>query len=54
MNPRETDIRHLEIDERYLGDWVAFGLGEIEAFLTRHARFAAWCDERDAGDAAAR
>jgi hypothetical protein len=47
MNSSETEFGGTEIDERYLGDWVAFGMGEIQAYLTRHARFAAWCDERD-------
>jgi hypothetical protein len=53
MQPSDTDIAALEIDERYLRDWVAFGMGEIQAYLTRHARFAAWCDERDRLDDAA-
>jgi hypothetical protein len=52
MHPSDTDIPSFEIDERYLRDWVAFGMGEIQAYLTRHARFAAWCDERDRLDGA--
>ena len=53
MHPSDTDIDRVEIDERYLCDWVAFGMGEIQAYLTRHARFAAWCDERERLDDAA-
>ena len=53
MNPSDTDTAPTEIDERYLHEWVAFGMGEMQAYLTRHARFAAWCDERDRLDDAA-
>ena len=30
-----------------MGDWVAFGMSELQAYLTKHARFAAFCDELD-------
>jgi hypothetical protein len=36
-----------EIDERFLEDWVAFGIIEMNAYLDKHARFAEFCDRRD-------
>ena len=34
-----------------MGDWVAFGMSELQAYLAKHARFAAFCDDLDASDA---
>jgi hypothetical protein len=42
------DDRHPEIDDRFVGDWIAFGLNQLEAFLANHARFDAWCAGRQA------
>jgi hypothetical protein len=36
-----------EIDDRFLGDWIEFGMIQVNAYLAGHARFARYCDERD-------
>jgi hypothetical protein len=49
----ENDITAADeptLDERFMGDWVAYGVSELEAYLTKYARFAAFCDELDAAD----
>jgi hypothetical protein len=40
----DTDDTQYEIDERFLDDWVAFGMTELNAYLGKHARFADFCD----------
>jgi hypothetical protein len=47
MNENDTTERESSVDERFMGDWVAFGMSELQAYLTKHARFAAFCDELD-------
>jgi hypothetical protein len=44
-NPSHTPQPH--IDDRFLTDWVEFGMAELNAYLDKHARFDAWCDRRD-------
>jgi hypothetical protein len=52
MNENDITAAHEPtLDERFMGDWVAYGMSEIQAYLTKHARFAAFCDELDAADA---
>jgi len=54
MGMNENDItaaNEVSLDERFMGDWVAFGMSELQAYLTKHARFAAFCDDLDAADA---
>lgn len=36
-----------EIDERFLHEWVEMGIADMAAYLAKHARFAAFCDQRD-------
>jgi hypothetical protein len=36
-----------EIDERFLHEWVEMGMADMTAYLTKQARFAAYCDQRD-------
>jgi hypothetical protein len=49
MNPNDTTAREIvTIDERFMGDWVGFGMSELESYLSKHLRFAAYCDARDA------
>jgi hypothetical protein len=50
MNDNDITARESSVDERFMGDWVAFGMSELQAYLTKHARFAAFCDELDTGD----
>ena len=38
-----------ETDDRFVQDWVDYGLHEMESFLARRARFDAFCARRDAG-----
>ncbi len=35
-------------DDRFMQDWVAYGMLEMAVYLDRHARFADYCDRRDA------
>ena len=50
MNPNDTAIGETaEVDERFVDDWVRFGLSELESYLGEHARFDADCSRRDAG-----
>jgi hypothetical protein len=37
----------VEINERYMADWVTFGLAELSTYLHRHAMFAAWCQRHN-------
>ena len=50
MNENDITAREPSVDERFMGDWVAFGMSELQAYLTKHARFAAFCDDLDAAD----
>jgi len=50
MNPNDIATRESAVDERFLGDWVAFGVSELESYLAKHARFAAYCERRDRAD----
>jgi hypothetical protein len=34
------------IDERWLTEWIAFGLSEMETYLKKNARFEAYCARR--------
>jgi hypothetical protein len=50
--PPEADAAYMtpprtEIDDRFVGDWFAFGLAQLEAYLANHARFEAYCARRD-------
>jgi hypothetical protein len=38
---------HIQIDDRYVGEWFAFGLSQLEAYLAKHARFDAYCARRE-------
>ncbi|MGZ4481717.1 MAG: hypothetical protein ACXVY5_05880 [Gaiellales bacterium] len=35
------------VDERWFRDWVAFDMLEIAVYLTRHAEFRRYCEERE-------
>ena len=50
MNENDITAREPSVDERFMGDWVAFGMSELQAYLTKHARFAAFCDELDSDE----
>jgi len=50
MNPNDTATTELTVDERFVDDWVRFGITELEAYLGKHARFDAYCRRRDVAD----
>lgn len=50
MNDNDITAREPSLDERFMGDWVAFGMSELQAYLTKHARFAAFCDQHDTAE----
>ena len=43
----DTDYTQYEIDERFLDDWVAFGMTELNDYLSKHARFDAYYESRE-------
>jgi hypothetical protein len=47
MNADDGCAGFPEIDDRFLGDWIEFGIGEMHAYLAKHAQFARYCDERE-------
>lgn len=40
--------RVVEVDERYMREWVEFGLAELTTYLHKQAAFAAYCERREA------
>lgn len=38
--------RITDIDERWVAEWVAFGLSEMETYLRKHAQFTLYCERR--------
>jgi len=49
MTERTTHL--ISVDELWLGDWAAEGIAAIEAYLAKHAAFAASLSARDVLDA---
>jgi hypothetical protein len=47
MDAHTSPTRQPEIDDRFLADWVEFGMNELTAYLSKHARFDAYCKRRD-------
>jgi hypothetical protein len=39
---------HFEIDPRFCGEWIEFGMVQLDAYLANHTRFAQYCRGRDA------
>ena len=42
-----ADLAELRIDDRFMGDWVRYGLTSMDAYLAKQARFAAFLEQRD-------
>jgi len=42
-----ADLVELRIDDRFIGDWVRYGLTSMDAYLAKQARFAAFLEQRD-------
>ena len=38
---------HRVIEDRYLEEWVRYGLKNLDLYLRRHAAFSEWLDARD-------
>lgn len=36
----------INIDERWLAEWVDFGIREIQTYLLKHERFERYCERR--------
>ena len=47
MNLDDTAVDQVHVDERFVDDWVRFGICELEAYLQKYARFDAFCTRRD-------
>lgn len=46
--PSNSETSRTVVDDRFMQDWVAYGMLELAVYLDRHARFADYCDRRDA------
>ncbi len=42
-----AELAELRIDDRFIGDWVRYGLTSMDAYLAKQARFAAFLEQRD-------
>ena len=47
MNPNDTATAQLQVDERFVDDWIRFGISQLESYLGKHARFDAYYRGRD-------
>jgi hypothetical protein len=43
----EETHRIIEIDDRFMDEWVEFGIREMNAYLDKHARFQRFLAERE-------
>jgi hypothetical protein len=43
----DTGSAQPQVDERFVDDWIRFGLSELESYLGKHARFDAYCNRRE-------
>jgi hypothetical protein len=42
----DTGSAQPQVDERFVDDWVRYGLSELESYLGKHARFDAYYSRR--------
>ena len=47
MDAEPTTAPPLEIDDRFIGQWIDYGMIELTAYLANHLRFERWCEARD-------
>ena len=47
QTPQQTHRFPVDIDDRFFGDWIEFGMRELGAYLGRHAQFARYLQQRD-------
>lgn len=38
---------HVEIDERFVTEWVTWGMTEMRAYLAHHAHWSQWCADHN-------
>ena len=50
MTEHITHLNSVSVDDLWLGDWAAEGIAAIEAYLSKHAAFAAFLSARDGLD----
>jgi hypothetical protein len=43
----DSPNRHVEIDDRFMTEWIDYGLRRFADYLAKHARFAAFCERRE-------
>ena len=44
------DTTYTEIDDRFMTEWVEYGMREMDAYLGKHARFDRYMCDRDDRD----
>ena len=47
MDKHDESVAATDVDELWLGDWVAEGIDALEAYLVKQAAFARFLAERD-------
>lgn len=47
MNSNYGCVGYAEIDDRFWGDWIEFGIRQLSAYLAKHTLFERYCDERE-------
>jgi hypothetical protein len=52
METPDAQMARLGVDEQWMGEWVAFGLADLERYLRRQAQFDAYLRRRRPDDAA--
>lgn len=51
-DPDDDAEKPIHVDERWIPEWIDFGMEKLDTYLKRHADFAAWLDDHHKGDAA--
>jgi hypothetical protein len=44
------DTTYTEIDDRFMSEWVEYGMREMDAYLAKHARFDRYLNDRERCD----
>jgi len=47
MSEHETHLMTVSVDAQWLDDWMAEGIAAFEAYLAKHAAFAAFLSARE-------
>ncbi|MGZ4431457.1 MAG: hypothetical protein ACXVYV_07400 [Gaiellales bacterium] len=43
----DATFSNVLIDDRFIEEWVSFGLAQMTDYLVKHAKFAEYCKRRD-------